>query len=882
MELVYGLDWRGSPQVDQVGGKAMSLMLMSQQGLRVPPGFVLSAKFFQPWFDQIKSTPTWPGTTAATGEELASRTAKLQLLCRELRLSDEQQNALEAALTGLQATAGCQLLAVRSSSPEEDLAGASFAGGYETVLGVNRQTIEEALRRCFASSLDRRVFLYKREHGFSTDNPRLAVVVQAQIKAEVAGVAFSLNPINNCYDEAVVNANFGLGESVVSGLATPDTFVLDKVHKRVLEQNLGGKETSVWLADDGGTYTQPAPNRKQLCLSDGELLLLTETVLRLEVSYGRPMDIEWAIACGQLYLLQARPITTYVPLPEAMQTAPGQQKLLYLDETLAKQGIETPLSVLGTDYLALFQSEAMLAMTGNDTTGIVNGTGQFYQGRMYMNVSNTIRLNGKRKLLSTYRMIDATTAEIIAGLDQAEYVPKSLPARLRGLTWGTIRNSFGIGMLAIRALRHPADYREQYEAETRRYLTALQQIQAKAMTIGELARALTGEFIRLFSFSFPTLVITALATSWFEKTFREADQKTKNLAANLEKALPNNLTTEMGLSLQLLSLFPEVGQNSSWQNFREQLNARSFSAEFLSAWDDFLQSYGARCPKELDAGTTRYEENPEPLYRLLRAMSDGNQTTNNLHQSFERGKAERECSFQLLLQQMELKGRRQAKQFRKQYDLLVMFKGYREAPKHFYVITVAMLRRKALTEAEKLVAAGRLDQAEQIFDLTIAEIEQAMTDRSLDLRAMAAENTAFTDRIRQVKQLPRMIDSRGKILRPPQRPAAAGELAGEPISPGLVRGRVKVLHHPTQKPILPGEILVARATDPGWTPLFINAAGIVLEVGGMLQHGAVVAREYGKPCVSGIENATTRLQDGQMVELDGAAGMIRLLETPDK
>jgi pyruvate,water dikinase len=189
-----------------------------------------------------------------------------------------------------------------------------------------------------------------------------------------------------------------------------------------------------------------------------------------------------------------------------------------------------------------------------------------------------------------------------------------------------------------------------------------------------------------------------------------------------------------------------------------------------------------------------------------------------------------------------------------------------------------MLRKRVLAAAQSLVDAGRLDNLEQVFDLKLDELDRGMIDPSVDLRALAEKNTRFLKKLRHIREFPRIIDSRGKILRPPKRKAREGELAGEPISIGTVQGKVKVLHRPDEKPVLPGEILVARATDPGWTPLFINAGGVILEVGGMLQHGALVAREYGKPCVAGIENATSILTDGQMVEMDGANGIIRMLD----
>jgi pyruvate,water dikinase len=157
------------------------------------------------------------------------------------------------------------------------------------------------------------------------------------------------------------------------------------------------------------------------------------------------------------------------------------------------------------------------------------------------------------------------------------------------------------------------------------------------------------------------------------------------------------------------------------------------------------------------------------------------------------------------------------------------------------------------------------------------DLDRGIADSSLDLRKVADGNTQFLNRLKRVHSLPRIVDSRGKILRAPMAEAQEDELVGEPISTGTVRGKVKVLYKPDEKPVLPGEILVTRATDPGWTPLFINAAGVILEVGGMLQHGALVAREYGKPCVAGIENAISILKDGQVVEVDGANGIVRMV-----
>jgi phosphohistidine swiveling domain-containing protein len=212
------------------------------------------------------------------------------------------------------------------------------------------------------------------------------------------------------------------------------------------------------------------------------------------------------------------------------------------------------------------------------------------------------------------------------------------------------------------------------------------------------------------------------------------------------------------------------------------------------------------------------------------------------------------------------------------YEVWMALAGYRETPKYYVAKSTDLVRRRALAAGHALAEQGRLDRPEQVFDLHLDEVDRALADRSLDLRALARDNTAYLRRFASVSGFPRLVDSRGKIPRLPQGEAKEGELAGQAISPGVVRGPIKTLRDPEEKPVQRGDILVARATDPGWTPLFINAAGIILEVGGALQHGALVAREYGKPCVSGIDQALETLADGEIVEVDGTHGVVRLLE----
>ena len=338
------------PTLGQVGGKALSLYETSAASFPVPPGFVLTVEFFHPWLEHIKQTGAWRNYSdkqlTSTGEEdyvtKEDCDAIKEQCVKILSLDDDQMKLLDEAVKaafGPEAsnTNNLGIVAVRSSSPEEDLAGSSFAGGYETSLGVTSDKLQDAIVNSFASLFDHRIHLYKVQHGMATNTPRIAIIIQRQIASDVSGVAFSINPNNNCYDEIVISANFGLGESVVGGVVTPDTYVVDRFDPReskIFSKKVSEKTSSIWLTSDGGTRTEENKNKStDQALTDEQILEVANLASRVEGEYynGSPVDIEWAYCDGKLYLLQARPVTAYIPLFEELITERGEEKKLYLD-----------------------------------------------------------------------------------------------------------------------------------------------------------------------------------------------------------------------------------------------------------------------------------------------------------------------------------------------------------------------------------------------------------------------------------------------------------------------------------------------------------------------------------------------------------------------
>lgn len=879
MDLCYYFSTTRKPELVEVGGKAMSLILMSQQKLPVPPGFVLSVAFFKSWFASIQNMPEWTKVLNSSVEELKMHCQAVQEYCLDLQLDEIQRKALTDALKPFRVNDQLPLFAVRSSSPEEDLEGASFAGGYETFLGVQEAGLLDAIRKSFASCFDERVFVYKKEHEFDLTNPRIAIIIQQQIAAETAGVAFSLNPLNNCYDEAVINANFGVGESVVSGRVTPDLFIINKISRSILEKKIGKKESSVWLAEKGNTYEETSSLNSKLCLTDEQILKLMDLLILIEDYYLKPIDIEWAFKGEDLYLLQARPITAYIPLPDKMLTLPGEPKRLYIDMTLTKQGIHEPFTVMGTAFFDIVQRTFIKNLFGKDLLGIEDGVCFNLEGRSYIQVSNTAKLQGKKMLVNSSRSADPLTAEILEQTDLSEYLPEKLPPRLKGVIFSLIFSSSKSGLKAIRAFHKPENYQKWFLQKIDLVETELSAIKTKNLSLVDFANELVNWYgCFLNDFSMPTLYAAEFARSQIKKLFKDDPVEVGNKIGYLERSLPNNITIEMGLAMFRLASFQELKECSTAEEFIKKLKLRSFSDSFLQAWDEFIKKYSFRCPRELDIATSRPYEQPEAIFHQLHMMALNTDVENNPQVIFKRAKIERENTFKQLYQIAEKKGKRKAKKLAKYYNVLVTLGGYREIHKYYLVMIIDLLRRQILTVTELLLEKGWLDNLEQVFDLTIDDLERGLNDETFDLQAKGKANTPFLNKIKNIREFPRVIDSRGKILLPPKKEAAEGELIGEPISPGIVCGKVKVLHSPDEKPILPGEILVARATDPGWTLLFVNAGGVILEVGGILQHGALVAREYGKPCISAIDNATSLLHDGQLVEIDGTSGIVRIIE----
>jgi phosphohistidine swiveling domain-containing protein len=375
----------------------------------------------------------------------------------------------------------------------------------------------------------------------------------------------------------------------------------------------------------------------------------------------------------------------------------------------------------------------------------------------------------------------------------------------------------------------------------------------------------------------PALYASERARSSLKKMFKNDPESVKEHLRAIEQSFPNNVTINMGLALFELSQFSDVQQTATAEEFVRKLEANQLSSSFMNKWQSFMNDFGFRGPIELDIATPRFYEKPCELFNILKTMEGYKDPDLTPQAIFDRGAQQRIVGVQFLEDYLAKKSQRKLKSFKKNYKLLENFAAYRELPKYFIIMVIDYLRRRALVQGELWVEAGRLDTVDQVFDLHLEEFLRAEVDLGLNIRLLANTNREYYAQFNTNNDPPVIIDSRGYIPKLPPQPRKEDQLLGTPVSSGIVRGMVKVLKRPDEKPIFPGDILVTKATDPGWTTLFINAGGVLLETGGALQHGASVSREMGKPCIVGIEDVTKILKDSQTVEIDGSTGIIKIL-----
>jgi pyruvate,water dikinase len=857
MQLVAWLTEIGKDDGALAGGKGANLGELLRAGLPVPPGFVLTTDAYRQFVAANALQPQIERLArAASPEDMAALTRAADAI-GALFAGAAMPPEVAAAVREAYVTLGGLPVAVRSSATAEDLPGASFAGQMETYLNIRGdEALLAAVRRCWASLWTARAISYRARQGIAPAAVSLAVVVQELLAADAAGVLFTANPVNGRRDQMVADACWGLGEALVSGQVTPDHWVVEARTGSVVEARVARKEVMT-VRQEAGTDTRPVPDalREKPVLDGAQLAALTDLGRRAADHYGAPQDVEWALARGRLYLVQARPITSLFPLPRPEPPASAGERVYVCLNIL--QGLVEPFTPMGiAAFRALARGPAAL-LGARVRRGEAPPVFKVAADRIYLDATPLLQNPTTRPLaLRGSGAIDRQVSGILHFLVERDrnLTARSGPFPFRPRLDFLLR---GVGYFVFVAL-FPDTARnrvlartEARVAELERRADALRGLDERLRLVEEvlptLAPVLMGHGLPLV---FGTgLLAVALARAKLQQWLGDATALQPVL-----RALPHNPTTEMDLALWGVS-----------QRLKEEGAAPSAGHPAVVA---FFARYGHRAAREIDLGVPRWRDDPTPVLNTLRTyLTHGQQEDPARH--FREG-AERadEAAADLVARVRREKGRLRAAWLRFLLRRVRALAGVREYPKFFAVRLLAAMRRVLAGAGADLVAAGRLDRAEDVFFLDLRDLRTPH-----DLRALAAANRQEYERERSRRAVPRVMTSTGETFytAPTTTP---GALVGTAASPGVYEGRVRVVFDPREAGLEPGEVLVAPGTDPAWTPLFLSAGALVMEIGGIMSHGSVVAREYGIPAVVGVAGATQQLHTGQRVRVDGENGLV--------
>lgn len=854
------LDTGSDPDGRLIGGKALSLVRMIRAGLPVPPGAVLTTAFFAPWLQQIRESPHWRALGEG-GKDTAGAWVALQAFARALSYDEAQQRVLAALAKQSAAWGDGAALAVRSSSPHEDLETASFAGIYQSFLHVRPDEVPDAVRRCFVSGLDARVDAYKTAHGLDAGDVSIAVIVQAQVSSDVAGVAFSLNPMTNDHDEVLVAAAPGLGHHVVDGTVDADQYLVNALNGTLLASRRGG--------ETGQSEREP-------CLDRRMLASLTRLVGRVEVLFGCPVDVEWAVADRRLHLLQTRPITRYFPIPDGLATAPGARRRLFTD-TGIDQGLtlNAPVSAMGMDMMSHGVTSVLGVRFGFDRPpgeSVVSFAGQ----RPYMDLSALLYLLKPQRLAegTGSGLTNTLLGEILRDVDREAYRAPRFPGAMVRAALTMAAGAVGLVARVPLALAAPGRFAMIYDRNNvmleRAYNEDVDYDQRLATFMSHYGAVLS-KVVR--QSTFPALGLLLLrGTAAVQRLMKRASDEDRVLLGSLLIGLHGDPVMEMDLAIWRAASRLPASEYDDLPALAERVQRRTAPEAFLVAWDELLHRFGHRGPGEMDVRNPRFGDDPQMLLSYMASMVRAGAHLDPVA-GFARQTAARQAALAELMERSSWWRRRR---LRRVARITERFASARNLPKHQILQYLGLVRRRLLTEGSRLTAEGALDAPEDVFDLTLTDLEGGGAGPGLRAeRDRNRRRRRFLEA--RVRQFPLVVDSRGRILRPRPVPSRPGELQGHGVSPGRARGRVRVLDRADAAGIEPGDVIIAYVTDPGWTPLFVNAAAIVLEIGGAIQHGVLVARELGRPCVVGISRLTERLKDGDQVEVDGDRGIVTVL-----
>ncbi|MEB8713824.1 MULTISPECIES: phosphoenolpyruvate synthase [unclassified Bacillus cereus group] len=854
-------------QLFLVGGKGLNLGELSNiQGIQVPEGFCVTTVGYEQVIGKNGAFQTLLNQLAMLKIEERDRIGEISKQIREVIMAVEiPVDVVESVAHYLSHFGDEHAYAVRSSATAEDLPYASFAGQQDTYLNViGKENILQHIKKCWASLFTDRAVIYRMQNGFDHNQVSICVVIQKMVFPEASGILFTADPITSNRKVLSIDASFGLGEALVSGLVSADNYKVKE--DEIVEKVIATKKLAIYGRKEGGTERKKiAPNQQKFqTLTEQQILQLARIGRQIEAYFGCPQDIEWCLVDDTIYIVQSRPITTLYPIPEVND---GENHV-YISVG-HQQMMTDAMKPLGLSFFLLTTSAPMCKAGG----------------RLFVDATQRLASPASRDyLINTLGKSDPLIRDALTTVIERENFIKLLSddEKEKDLSKNV----------------PPASSQQQPENDPE-IVTNL--IKNSELSIEELKRNMQTksgvdvlDFILediqqlkkvLFNSQSIAIIMAGMnASSWINEKMEQWLGE-KNAADVLSQSVQHNITSEMGLALldvaDVIRPYLEVIaylQHVEDDSFLDELIQFKGGEKVRDAIDAFLNKYGMRCSGEIDITKTRWNEQPATIIpMILNHIRDFEYGASK--RKFEEGLQEALKKEKELLERLQHlpDGEQKVEETKRMICNLRNFIGYREYPKYGMIHRYFIYKQALLKEAEKLVQNNVLDEIEDIYYLTFEELHEVVRTNKLDYKIIHKQKNAY--KLYEKLTPPRVITSDGEIITGKYKrenlPAEA--IVGLPVSSGVVEGRARVILNMEDANLEDGDILVTAFTDPGWTPLFVSIKGLVTEVGGLMTHGAVIAREYGLPAVVGVENATKLIKDGQRIRVHGTEGYIEVL-----
>jgi pyruvate,water dikinase len=849
-------------QVAIVGGKGGHLGELSRiEGIRVPGGFCVTTYAFRRIMADVPSIDDrlvrLSRLDPEDREAIHTHSAEIRRTIEGVAMPDDLAELITHSVVRL---GGAGAFAVRSSATAEDLPTASFAGQQDTYLNVvGPSAVLGHVSRCWASLFTERAVTYRLRNGFDHGNVQMAVIVQQMVFPEVAGVLFTADPVTSNRKVASVEATFGLAEALVSGLVDADRYTVRE--DEVVAKSIATKRVAIHAAPAGGTGEAAiARERQELpALTDAQVVRLAHLGRRIEGHFGHPQDIEWCLDDVGFQIVQSRPITTLFPVP----AAGDQENHVYVSVGHA-QMMTDAMKPLGLSVWQLTTPRQMYVAGG----------------RLFVDVAPDLASPARRTgLLDVMGRGDPLVGDALQGiLERGDFIP-SIPDEGPAVTPG--------GSAPAPIETDPAIVDELIQHSEASIATLKRDIRTKAGS--ELLDFILADLQELKRILFDPrshqVFMSAMEAQWWLNDQLLAWLGEKNAADRLTQSVPHNVTSEMGLALldvaDAIRPYPDVVaflRHAEDEGFWDELSKLAGGRAARDAIAAFLDRYGMRCVGEIDITRPRWSERPTTVVPLILGNIE-NFEPGAAERRFEQGRQDAfEKAEELLALVRDLPdGERKADETRRMIDRVRTFIGYREYPKYGMVSRYFVYKRALLEEAGRLVEAGVLRETDDIFYLTFQELHDVVRTNHADDQLISRREATF--RSYRALTPPRVFTSDGEVIAGRYRRDGlpTGALVGLPVSAGIIEGRARVIHDLEEAELEVGDILVTAFTDPSWTPVFVTIAGLVTEAGGLMTHGAVIAREYGLPAVVGVEQATRLIRDGQRIRVHGTDGYVEIV-----